>query len=115
MPLRATFGKRLTFLSFAVVVTSAVVVLSAADGNQYWAQWRGPDGTGVSKLAKPPVEWSETKNIRWKKEIPGRGAGTPVIWDNLVFLSTAVPVGVTEAQAHAARGTSPGPHKYVVM
>jgi outer membrane protein assembly factor BamB len=111
----AAFRKRLTLLSIAVVVTSVGVVLSAADGDQYWAQWRGPDGTGVSKLAKPPVEWSETKNIRWKKEIPGRGAGTPVIWGNLIFLTTAVPVGVTEAQAHAARGTSPGPHKYVVM
>ena len=89
-----------------------VSLLSAADGDRYWPQWRGPEGTGVSRLAKPPLEWSETKNIRWKKEIPGRGSGTPVIWGDLLFLSTAVPVGVNEAEAHAPRGKAPGPHKY---
>ncbi len=35
-----------------------------ADGA--WPQWRGPAGTGAAKKANPPVEWSETKNIRWK-------------------------------------------------
>ena len=40
---------------------------------KYWPQWRGPYATGVSKTADPPLEWSETKNIRWKIEIPGRG------------------------------------------
>jgi outer membrane protein assembly factor BamB len=98
-----------------VAAVSTIVVLSAAEGDQYWPQWRGPDATGVSKLAKPPLEWSETKNVRWKKEIPGRGAGTPVIWGNLVFLSTAVPTGLSDSDAHRSRGSNPGPHKYVVM
>ena len=75
----------------------------------------GPRAPASRRLAKPPVEWSETKNIRWKKEIPGRGAGTPVIWGDLLFVSTAVPVGASDAEAHAARGKAPGAHKYVVM
>ena len=50
--------------------------LNAAEGDQFWPQWRGPEATGVSRTAKPPAEWSESKNIRWKKEIPGRGAST---------------------------------------
>jgi outer membrane protein assembly factor BamB len=102
-------------VTMSVGVSAAGLVLSAAANDQYWPQWRGPSGTGVSKVAKPPLEWSENKNIRWKKEIPGRGAGTPVVWGNLVFVSTAVPVGATEAEAHAARGSTPGPHKYVVL
>ena len=93
----------------------AGLTLSGFANDEFWPQWRGPSGTGVSKVAKPPVEWSETKNIRWKKEIPGRGSSTPVIWGNLVFVSTAVPVGVSDAEAHAARGSAPGSHKYVVM
>ena len=44
-----------------------------------------------------------------------RGAGTPVVWGNVLFVSTAVPVGASEAEAHAARGKTPGIHKYVVM
>ncbi len=82
----------------AALVITSTLALSAADGDRYWPQWRGPEGTGVSKLAKPPVEWSETKNIRWKKVIPGRGAGTPVIWGDLVFVSTAVPVGAERSR-----------------
>ena len=108
-------SKSSTSALLTLVIASAGIALSAADSDRYWPQWRGPEGTGVSRLAKPPVEWSETKNIRWKKEIPGRGAGTPVIWGEHLFLSTAVPVGASEAEAHAARGKAPGGHKYAVM
>src|SRR5262245_49589560 len=109
--------RRVLLGSLATLVTAAGIsaALAAADADRYWPQWRGPYGTGVSKAAKPPTQWSETKNIRWKKEIPGRGSSTPVIWGDFVFISTAIPVGVSDADAHAARGTSPGPHKYVVM
>lgn len=59
----------------------------------YWPQWRGPLGTGVAPQANPPIEWSEEQNIAWKAEIPGKGSATPVIWENMIFLQTAVPVG----------------------
>jgi outer membrane protein assembly factor BamB len=106
--------KRLCSTTLALSV-AVVAMLSAAEGDQYWPQWRGPDATGVSKLAKPPAEWSETKNVRWKKEIPGRGAGTPVVWGNLVFVSTAIPIAAPDARAHASQGSSPTVHRFVVM
>lgn len=59
----------------------------------YWPQWRGPLGTGVAPYADPPVEWSETKNIRWKIVLPGKGHSTPVIWDDRIFITAAVPYG----------------------
>jgi outer membrane protein assembly factor BamB len=104
-----------TALLSVVTVAALATTLIAADADQYWPQWRGPNGTGVSRMAKPPVEWSETRNVRWKKEIPGRGAGTPVIWGELLFLSTAVPIAASDAEAHASRGSNPGPHRYLVM
>jgi outer membrane protein assembly factor BamB len=58
-----------------------------------WNQWRGPLGTGVAPDSKPPVEWSSTKNIRWKVELPGKGHSSTVVWDNHVFVTAAVPVG----------------------
>ena len=67
-------------------------VASANDG-RYWPQWRGPLGTGEAPKAKPPVEWSETKNVRWKIQIPGVGKSTPVVWEDLVILTSAVPTG----------------------
>ncbi len=88
-----------------------------ADASRYWAQWRGPLATGVSPTADPPIEWSETQNVRWKVEIPGRGSSSPVVWGDRVFLMTAVPVGVQGEAQHAPRGAlSPrGVHRFVVM
>ncbi|MBA3561016.1 MAG: PQQ-binding-like beta-propeller repeat protein [Gemmatimonadaceae bacterium] len=42
-----------------------------------------------------PTAWSDTKSIKWKTEIPGRGFSTPVIWGDKVFLTTAVQTGKT--------------------
>src|SRR5262245_3376943 len=58
-----------------------------------WNQWRGPLGTGVAPDAKPPLEWSTTKNIRWQVELPGKGHSSPVVWENHVFVTAAIPVG----------------------
>src|SRR5579859_3412339 len=58
-----------------------------------WAQWRGPLGTGVAPNAQPPIEWSETKNIRWKTPLPGKGHSTPIVWGDRIFLTTAIPYG----------------------
>jgi outer membrane protein assembly factor BamB len=73
---------------------STVVVLAFASlapaGN--WAHWRGPTGNGTAPHATPPVEWSPTKNVKWKVDVPGSGLSSPIIWDNQVFLTTAVPV-----------------------
>src|SRR6478609_3751312 len=78
-------------LALAALLCWTVHLHAAVGDQRYWAQWRGPEMTGVSKTAKPPLEWSETKNIKWKVEIPGRGSGTPVIWGDKVFVLTAVP------------------------
>ena len=52
-----------------------------------------PTGNGVATQGSPPTEWSDTKNVKWKVEIPGRENSSPVIWDQQVFVSTAAPVG----------------------
>lgn len=99
------------------VLVLAPLSSAPGDAERYWPQWRGPFATGVSKVAKPPLAWSETKNIRWKKEIPGRGSGTPVVWGDHVFVATAVPAGKTLAESHAPLGgvTPRVAHKFIVM
>jgi len=44
-----------------------------------WSQWRGPEGNGVSSETNLPAEWSDTRNIKWKTPIPGRGHSSPVV------------------------------------
>jgi outer membrane protein assembly factor BamB len=63
------------------------------DWENNWPQWRGPAATGVAPLGDPPVHWGEEKNIKWKKEPPGRGSGSPVVWENHIFLLTAIDTG----------------------
>lgn len=55
-----------------------------------WPHWRGESGNGVSTTAKPPSEWTATKNIKWKVAVPGLGSGSPVIWEDRVFVTSAV-------------------------
>jgi len=89
----------------------------AATAERFWPQWRGPHATGVSKHANPPTEWSETKNIRWKVEIPGRGSSSPVIWGDRLYVLSAVPSGVAGGAAHQPRGGIPARdvHRFVVL
>jgi len=55
-----------------------------------WLDWRGPNGNGVAAAGQNvPVEFSETKNVKWKAPIPGRGHSTPIVVGDRVFLTTA--------------------------
>ena len=56
-----------------VLAWAMPAVAQDSDAERFWGQWRGPDANGVARYGNPPTEWSETKNIRWKVEIPGRG------------------------------------------
>jgi outer membrane protein assembly factor BamB len=55
-----------------------------------WPHWRGEAGNGVSTTAKPPSEWTATKNVKWKVAVPGLGSSSPVIWEDRVFVTSAV-------------------------
>jgi outer membrane protein assembly factor BamB len=75
---------------------------------QYWGHWRGPTGNGVALQGNPPVEWSETKNVKWKVEIPGRGSASPVVWGDQIFVSTAL-------AGEKAEGQKLAPQKSVLL
>lgn len=53
-----------------------------------WPNWRGPDQNGVAPGSGFPTEWSETKNVAWKIELPGKGSSTPVVWGEQIFLTS---------------------------
>ncbi|MGE3344609.1 MAG: PQQ-binding-like beta-propeller repeat protein, partial [Vicinamibacterales bacterium] len=105
-----------------VAATAAATLLSPAldaqpAADRFWAQWRGPHATGVSRTATPPTEWSETKNVRWKVPIPGRSSSSPIVWNDRIFLLTAVPVDPASGANLPLRGSVPPqtPHKFIVM
>jgi outer membrane protein assembly factor BamB len=55
-----------------------------------WAQWRGPEGQGISPETGLPTVWSATQNVKWKTPIPGRGHSSPIVWGERIFLTTSL-------------------------
>ena len=80
-------------VAFGFTVATAGALGQAVNPLAQWGQWRGPLATGAAPKADPPVEWSETKNIRWKTKLPGLGHSSPVVWGDLVFVTTAEMTG----------------------
>ncbi len=81
---------RRTAWALGAVLTVGCFQNPMALGDQ-WGHWRGPSGNGTSPDAQPPIEFSATKNVKWKVEIPGVGSSSPVVWNDSVFVTTAVP------------------------
>ena len=75
----------------------ALFLLSVFTGpipaGENWPEFRGPTQQGHFDSTDLPVEWSESKNIQFKAEIPGQGWSSPVVWKNQVWLTTATDAG----------------------
>ncbi|REK11164.1 MAG: serine/threonine protein kinase [Planctomycetota bacterium] len=70
------------------LLVAAFAVLSAAPLiAENWPNWRGPEGIGVSPEKDLPLEWSPSKNVRWKVKLPERGNSTPIVWGERVFVT----------------------------
>jgi len=76
-------------------VTGAAAMEPTSAPTPDWPQWRGPTFNGVAPDANPPLEWNENKNIKWKVEIPGHGHSTPIVWEDRVYIQSAIPTGKT--------------------
>src|SRR5262245_55920584 len=55
-----------------------------------WPQFRGAKADGLAEGDKLPDQWSTTKNVVWKTDLPGWGWSSPVIWGNRIFVTAAV-------------------------
>src|SRR5688572_11207074 len=88
--------KSIRALSLLLVLVTPVraaerdAAAKAADAAaQQWPQLRGPAGRGIA-TGGVPIHWSPTENVAWRTEIAGRGHSSPVVWNDLVFLTTAI-------------------------
>ncbi len=95
-------------LIFILLVTVLQAQDKASIYNQSWPQWRGPLATGEALVGAPPIEWSESKNVKWKLEIPGKGHSTPIIWKDMVFITTATETDQKIDEKEANNQDDPG-------
>jgi outer membrane protein assembly factor BamB len=75
---------------FSIAISSSVYCQLKPE--RQWSGFRGYMASGVLDNANLPESFDIDKmvNIRWKVEIPGLGLSSPVIWDNKLFITTAI-------------------------
>jgi outer membrane protein assembly factor BamB len=71
------------------ITSVALVVATATLSAENWPQWRGPGSQGISTEANVPTEWSSTKNVAWKTELPS-GHSSPIVWNDRIFVTAAI-------------------------
>ena len=53
-----------------------------------WPRFRGPDGAGQSEDSSIPPVWREGDYL-WRVTLPGVGQSSPVVWEDLVFVTSS--------------------------
>ena len=73
-----------SFLLASLTLTLALTL--AAEGGD-WAQFKGPNATGVSPEKNLPAEWGKDKGQKWKAALPARGVSSPVVFGDRVYVT----------------------------
>ena len=80
-----------------VTLCATLLTLGTVSANEdQWPKFRGNNAGAVADDPALPDTWSETENVVWKTDIPGLGWSSPVIWNDHVFLTSAVSAGEEE-------------------
>jgi outer membrane protein assembly factor BamB len=76
-------------------ITGSDSYASLTDLRNNWPSFRGAEGNGIAYQKNIPVSWNgETnENILWKIPVPKPGFNSPIIWQDLIFLSGADKTG----------------------
>src|SRR5713226_7630352 len=82
------FVLTLTAIASASAQTARMIEVEG-EARKYWSSWRGPSGQGIVEGRGYPDTWSDTENVRWKVNVPGRGHSSPTVWKDRIFLTTA--------------------------
>lgn len=83
---------RSVFLVPILSLILAVTVRGQVEYMKQWPQFRGPFASGIMEDASLPDTWdlNTGENILWKTAIPGLGHSCPIVWDDKLFVSTAI-------------------------
>jgi len=75
------------YLFFSFFLLLGNLSTSENDINQ-WTRFRGADGQGIDTISKAPTSWEES-DFRWKISLPGTGHASPVVWNDLIFVTSS--------------------------
>lgn len=80
--------RRLTVMALGLLFAGALAQAEEpSKAALKWPNWRGPHSNGVADGEKFPTKWSAKENVKWKIKLPGKGASTPVVVGDRLFLT----------------------------
>ncbi len=81
-----------TILITIPILFSFLILKAQTDYMQQWPQFRGPFASGIMENVDLPERWNINtgENILWETDIPGLGHSCPVVWDDKLFVTTAI-------------------------
>ena len=84
--------RRALYFAFVCLAGAALAAADSARPGVDWPSFRGISARGVAEGYPAPLRWNGEagENVRWKTPIPGLGHSRPVVWRNLVCVTTAV-------------------------
>jgi len=98
-----------------VTLLLTLLLLVATDGAaQQWPKFRGANAGDIADDPALPDTWSETENIAWKIDIPGLSWSSPIIWDDHIFVTTAISAAADEEVQPIPGLYDPGEHNGAV-
>ncbi len=73
-------------------IISAQSLFTAMESNRQWPSYRGFFASGYLDNAALPDSFNieSGHHVKWNIEIPGLGLSSPAIWDDRIFLTTAI-------------------------
>ncbi len=106
------------------VGVSLLVACAIPAAGQQWPKFRGLNAGNIADDPALPDTWSETENIVWKIDIPGLSWSSPIVWDDHIFVTTAIsdagdeevqPIpGLYDPGEHNGAVPAAGEHRWVV-
>jgi outer membrane protein assembly factor BamB len=76
-----------------LLLLCALFATSVNAQNLAWPQFRGPESNPVGTHVRLAERWSQTENVEWSQEIPGRGWSSPIVTGGKVYLTSVITEG----------------------
>jgi outer membrane protein assembly factor BamB len=100
-----------------LILLAAALNLSAAN----WPQFRGPQASGLDTNAAASTRWNveNGETIRWRTPLPGLAHASPILWNDRVYVTTAVRPGKADLKVglygDIASASDQAPHQWRLL
>ncbi len=82
-------------------IAASILFVVSCMASDVWPGFRGLERQGANAKSMSPIEWSGSKNVAWRTEVPGRGHSSPIVYGDNIYLTTTYERESTSSQVWA--------------